>query len=94
MEIRCYSTLSKEQLGNLPGDYVFPSIEGTYIVDGKHSEGVVLVYVGYCDWENRFEKCLKDFILTIFHKIMHILFPELGDGVRYAEKILAEILDN
>ena len=94
MEIRCYPALSKEQLENLPVDHVFPSIEGTYLIDEKHPEGMVLVYVGYCEWENKFEMCLKDFILTIFHEIMHVLFPELEKGVPYAEKILAEILDD
>ncbi|MBS7632313.1 hypothetical protein KEJ15_01655 [Candidatus Bathyarchaeota archaeon] len=51
------------------------------------------MYVGYCDWEKNFDYCLKEFILTIFHEAMHIMFPEMGDHIPYAEKILADILD-
>jgi len=78
----------------LPKDYVFPLIEETYFVDDEHPDGIIFIYVGYCDWEQKFDECLKEFILTIFHEILHILFPELEEYVPYAEKILAEILEN
>jgi len=93
MEIICLPRLSKEQQRNLPRDHVPPLVEGTYAVDSKHAEGVIYVYVGYCDWEVNFEKCLEEFVLTIFHETMHILFPELEEHVPYAEKILASILN-
>lgn len=94
MEIRCYPSLSKGQIKNLPKDYVFPLIEGTYLVDDEHPDGIIFIYVGYCDWEDEFGKCLKEFILTVFHETMHVLFPELENCIPYAEKILAKILDD
>ena len=93
MEIRCYPRLSKEQIEKLPKNYVPPLIEGTYLVDDEHSNGIIFIYVGYCDWEGNFDRCLKEFILTVFHETMHILFPELEDHIPQAEKILSEILD-
>jgi len=94
MEIRCYTRLSKEQIENLSKNYVPPLIEGTYLVDDEHPDGIIFIYVGYCDWEGEFDKCLKEFILTVFHETMHVLFPELGEHISYAEKILANILDD
>jgi len=91
MEIQCYPRLSKEQIDNLPKDYVRPPIEGTYRVDDEYPDGVIFIYVGYCDWEHDFNKCLREFVLTVFHEIMHVLFPEL-ESCAYAEKILAGIL--
>lgn len=52
------------------------------------------MYVGYCDWEKNFDNCLKEFILTIFHEAMHIMFPELEDYIPYAEKILTTVLND
>jgi hypothetical protein len=77
----------------VPKDYVPPLVEGMYRLDKKHPEGVVFVYVGYCDWEKNFDKCLREFVLTVFHEVMHILFPKLGDHIPFMEQILAEILD-
>jgi len=94
MEIHCYPRLSKEQMEKLPKNYVFPLIEGTYLVDDEHPDGIIFIYAGYCDWEGKFDRCLKEFILTIFHEILHVLFPELEEYVPYAEKILAETLEN
>jgi len=94
MEIRCFTRLSKEQLENLPKNYVPPLIEGTYLVDDEHPDGIIFIYVGYCDWEDKFDTCLKEFILTVFHETMHVLFPELEKCIPYAEKILANILDD
>ena len=92
MEIECFPRLSEEQQKNLPEDYTPPLIEGMYSVSDEHPEGIICVYVGYCDWEKNFDNCLKEFILTIFHEAMHIMFPELDDYVPYAEKILASVL--
>jgi hypothetical protein len=92
MEIRCYPRLSKEQEKNLPNDYVRPLIEGMYEIDDEHPDGIIFIYVGYCDWEDRFDRCLKEFILTLFHETMHVMFPDLENCVPYAEKILAKIL--
>src|SRR3972149_6771780 len=92
MEIICLPKLSKEQQKNLPKDYAPPLIEGTYAIDSKHPEGIIYVYVGYCDWEIDFDKCLKEFILTIFHETMHVLFPELEEHVPYARKNLGKHL--
>ncbi len=94
MEIRCYPRLSKDQEEDLPNDYVRPLIEGTYDVNDEHPDGVISVYVGYCDWAEEFNRCLKEFVLTVFHETIHVLFPELENCAPYAEKILAEILDN
>lgn len=94
MEIRCYPRLSREQIKNLSKDYVFPPIEGTYLVDDEHPDGIIFIYVGYCDWEGKFGRCLKEFILTVFHETMHVLFPKLENRIPYAEKILAKILDD
>jgi len=92
MEIECYPRLSKKQQKHLPKNYVTPPIEGMYSISNEHSEGVIYVYVGYCDWERNFDYCLKEFILTIFHEAMHIMIPEISDYIPYAEKILAEVL--
>jgi hypothetical protein len=92
MDIECFPKLSKTQQKILPKDYVPPPIEGTYSVNNKHPEGIIYIYVGYCDWEKNFNHCLKEFILTIFHETLHILCPEIENYVPYAEKILAEIL--
>ena len=94
MEIVCYPRLSKEQEKKLPKDYVPPLIEGTYLIDDQHPEGIIFIYVGYCDWERNFDRCLKEFILTVFHETMHVLLPEMGDYVPYAEKVLASILND
>ncbi|MGC8895632.1 MAG: hypothetical protein ACP5LB_02525 [Candidatus Bathyarchaeia archaeon] len=93
MEVECFPRLSKEQQKVLPKNYRPPPIEGMYSVDEEHPEGIIYVYVGYCDWEKNFDNCLKEFILTIFHEAMHIMIPEIGDYIPYAEKILADILD-
>lgn len=92
MEIECFPRLSEEQQKNLSKDYIAPLVEGMYSVNDEHPDGVIYIYVGYCDWERNFENCLKEFILTIFHEAMHIMFPELGDYIPYAEKILASVL--
>lgn len=93
MEIECFPRLSKEQQRDLPEGYVPPPIEGMYSIDEDLPEGVIYLYVGYCDWEKNFDNCLKEFILTVFHEAMHILFPELEDFVPYAEEILASVLN-
>jgi hypothetical protein len=93
VEVKCFPKLSKLQQKVLPKNYCPPPIEGMYSIDDKHPEGVIYVYVGYCDWEKNFEYCLKEFILAIFHEVMHIMVPEIGDYIPYAEKILADILD-
>jgi hypothetical protein len=93
MEVECLPRLSRKQQKVLPKSYVPPPIEGTYSIDDKHPEGVIYVYVGYCDWENAFEYCLKEFILTIFHEAMHIMLPEIENSIPYAEKILAALLN-
>jgi len=93
VEVECFPRLSKEQQKVLPKDYVPPPIEGMYSINDKHPEGAIYIYVGYCDWEKNFDYCLKEFILTIFHEAMHVMFPEIGDYIPYAEKILADILD-
>jgi len=94
LEVECFPRLLKEQQKALPKDYTSPLVEGTYLVDDEHPEGVIYVYVGYCDWERDFDRCLKEFVLTVFHEAMHILFSEMEDHVPYMEKILAEILYN
>lgn len=94
METECFPRLSKEQQKNLPEGYIPPPIEGMYSVNSEHPEGIMYIYVGYCDWEKKFDNCLKEFILTIFHEAMHIMFPELEDHIPYAEKILANVLDD
>jgi len=94
MEIECFPKLSKKQQKILPKDYVLPPIEGTYSINNKHPEGIIYIYVGYCDWEKNFNHCLKEFILTIFHETLHILCPEIENHIPYAEEILAEILKN
>jgi len=93
MELLCLPRLSKEQVQNLPDNYVFPCIEGTFVIDDEHPNGAIFIYVGYCNWDQEFEKCLKKFVLTVFHEIMHILLPQLENCVPYAEKISAETLD-
>lgn len=92
MEIVLLPSLSKAQKRRLPKDYVVPAIEGMYDVDKMHPNGVIFIYVGNCDWENSFEYCLKEFVLTIFHEVMHVLCPNISDYVPYAEGILAEIM--
>lgn len=92
MEIVCLPSLSKEQEAQLPRDYVAPLIEGMYDIDEVHPDGIIFIYVGGCAWQNNFEHCLKEFDLTVFHEVMHVLCPDIGDYVPYAEKILAEIL--
>lgn len=76
----------------MPKNYIPPSVEGMYSVDNEHPEGIIYLYVGYCSWERNFDNCLTEFILTVFHEAMHIIFPELEDYVPYAEKILASVL--
>lgn len=84
MEIECFPRLSREQQKTLPKGCVPPLVEGTYSVDAKHPEGIVYVFMGYCDWENTFDNCLKELILTIFHEALHILVPEISDYIPYA----------
>jgi hypothetical protein len=93
VEVECFPKLSKEQQKVSPKNYCPPPIEGTYSINDEHPEGIIYLYVGYCDWEKNFDHCLKEFILTIFHEAMHIIVPEIGDYIPYAEKILADILD-
>lgn len=93
MGIECFPKLSKAQQKVLPKNYVPPPIEGTYTIDDKHPEGIIYIYVGYCDWEKQFNYCLKEFIITIFHEILHILCPEIENYIPYAEKVQAEILN-
>ncbi|MEM3703736.1 MAG: hypothetical protein QXX79_04905 [Candidatus Bathyarchaeia archaeon] len=81
MEIECFPRLSKEQQKVLPKDYVPTPIEGMYSINDKHPEGIIYIYVGYCDWEKNFDNCLKEFILTIFYEAMHVMFPEIGDYI-------------
>ena len=85
--------MSKEQKVQLPEDYVAPPIEGMYDINEEHPDGIIFIYVGGCDWHDSFERCLKEFILTIFHEIMHVLCPDMGDYVPVAERILADILE-
>jgi hypothetical protein len=94
MEIQCFIRLSEEQVKNLPKGYVAPPIEGTYLINDEHSDGVMLIYVGYCNWKDDYEKCLREFVLTVFHESLHVLLPELENCIPYAERIFAEMLDN
>lgn len=94
MEIVCLPRLSKEQEARLPDDYVAPPIEGMYDIDEAHPDGIIFIYVGTCNWERDFEYCLKEFVLTVFHEVVHVLCPDMDDYVPYAEKILAEILND
>ncbi|MGB9756246.1 MAG: hypothetical protein ACPLVJ_00480 [Candidatus Bathyarchaeales archaeon] len=86
MEVECFPRLSKPQQKVLPKNYCPPPIEGRYSIDEEHPEGVIYVYVGYCDWEKNLDYCLKEFILTIFHEVMHFMVPEIEDYIPYAEK--------
>jgi hypothetical protein len=92
MEIICLPRLSQEQEANLPEGYVRPPVEGMCVTDGGHAEALVFIYVGYCDWETDFEYCVKEFTLTVFHELMHVLVPGIDDYVPYAEKVLADLL--
>ena len=92
MEIECFPRLSKEQERNLPNDYIPPLVEGMYSIDDEHPEGIIYIYVGYCDWEKNFDICLNEFILTIFHEALHIILPELENHIPYAEKIFADLI--
>lgn len=94
MDVVCLPRLSKEQEAELPEDYVAPPIEGMYDINDEYPEGVIFVYVYRCDWERNFEYCLREFVLTVFHEVMHVLCPDMGDYVPYAEKVLAEILND
>lgn len=94
MEIECFPRLLEEQQKNLPNGYTPPLVEGMYSVTDEHPEGIIRLYVGYCDWEKNFNSCLIEFILTIFHEAMHIIFPELEDYIPYAEKIFAGVLNS
>ena len=78
MEIECFPALSKDQIGKLPKDYAFTPVEGTYLLDDKHPNGVIFTYVGHCDWEHDFENCLREFILTVFHEAMYLV-PGTGE---------------
>lgn len=93
MEVECLPKLSKEQQRVLPKNHCPPPIEGMYSIDDKHPEGIIYVYVGYCDWEKNFDYCLKEFILTVFHEALHIMVPEIEYYIPYAEKILAKIIE-
>jgi len=44
--------------------------------------------------EKNFENCLKEFILTIFHEAMHIMFPGIDDYIPCAEEVLASVLNS
>ena len=81
----------KRRLYKARKDYVAPPIEGMYDISAKHPNGIVHIYVGHCRWEEDFEYCLKEFVLTVFHEVMHVLCPDIGEYVPYAEKLLAEI---
>ena len=100
MEIICVPKLSPEQEGEAalarkPECYIPPPVEGMWFLDKEHPEGLIIVYVGYCDWERDFDHCVKKFVLTVFHETMHILFPDFAEGhVPYAERLLADILYN
>jgi hypothetical protein len=83
----CLPALSREQKEHLPKDYVAPPMEGMVQHD------TIIIYVGTCAWENSFEYCLKEFVLTVFHELMHVLCPDIDEFVPYAEKVLAEILE-
>lgn len=76
-----------------PRDYVRPPVEGMYLIDDEHPEGVIHIYVGYCDWVDNFEFCVREFVLTVFHEAMHVMFPELEEHIPHAEKVLAEVLN-
>ena len=86
--------LSPKQERVLPKDYIRPFVEGMCIIDDEHLEGLIILYVGYCDWERDFDHCVKEFVLTVFHEMMHFLFSDIDDYVPYAERVLADILYN
>lgn len=92
LEIVCLPNLSKEQKEHLPKDYVVPPIEGKCEIDDAHPDGIIFIYVGSCDWESNFEYCLNEFVLTVFHEVMHVLCPDIDEYVPYAERLLAEII--
>jgi hypothetical protein len=81
----------KRRLHKVRKDYVAPPIEGMYDISSKCPEGIIRIYVGHCCWEEDFEYCLKEFVLTVFHEIMHVLCSDISEYVPYAEKVLAEI---
>ncbi len=93
MEIVCVPNLSEKQKEHLPKDYAAPPMEGMFKADGAHPDGVIFIYVGTCDWESDFEYCLRQFVLTVFHEVMHALCPDIDEYVPYAEKVLAEIIE-
>jgi hypothetical protein len=62
-------------------------------MEGMVEHDTIIIYVGTCAWENSFEYCLKEFVLTVFHELMHVLCPDIDEFVPYAEKVLAEILE-
>ena len=43
--------------------------------------------------KSSFEYCLKEFVLTVFHEVMHVLCPDIDEFVPYAERLLAEIIE-
>ncbi|MCJ7422670.1 hypothetical protein MUP01_00155 [Candidatus Bathyarchaeota archaeon] len=93
LEIVCLPSLSKEKKEHLPKDYAAPPVEGMAELDDEHPDGAIFIYVGNCDWEDSFEYCLKEFVLAVFHEVMHVLCPDIEDYVPYAEGLLAEIIN-
>ncbi len=89
------SETQKKHLRRVRRNYVPPPIEGMYDINKKYPDGIINIYVGNCDWENNFDFCLRKFILVVFHEIMHVLLGSTMDEyVPYAERVLAEILNN
>ena len=87
------SEAQKKHISKVRTDYVPPPIEGMYKISKKNPDGIIHIYVGNCDWKNAFDFCLREFTLTVFHEVMHVLLgPDMDDYVPYAERVLAEIL--
>lgn len=83
----------KKHVYRVRPNWIPPPIEGRYDIDEAHPHGIIHIYVGNCDWENKFDFCLRKFTLVVFHEVMHVLLgPDMDDYVPFAEKVLADIL--
>jgi hypothetical protein len=88
------SGAQKKHVYKVRPDWIPPPIEGMYAINKKHPDGIIHIYVGNCDWADNFDFCLRKFTLVVFHEVVHVLLgSDMDEYVPYAERILAELLD-
>ena len=74
---------------------MFSTVEGICLVDDERSNGIIFIFgvVGYCDWEGKFDRYLKEFVLTMCKTGRNVWLLSCSVNVTFFAVCFSRVLD-